>query len=60
MNNFEAYLDSINNSDVSKKLLDDHEKFGYSDDIIYKNHLHFLLENCYNIRLTENHKIRIN
>jgi hypothetical protein len=59
MEKLEAYLDSINNTVILKSLLDDYEKLGYSDEIIYKHHLNFLLENCYNIRIKENHKIRM-
>lgn len=56
----EEFLDSIDNKTIDKEILYNYELFDYEDELIFNNHLKFLLENCYNIRINENKKLRLN
>lgn len=59
MNKLELYLDKNDNKEIIKEEIYDYKKFNYNDEIIFNNHLDFLLENIYNIKIIENDKSRV-
>ena len=59
MNKLEEYLDKNDNKEIIKDEIYDYKKFNYNDEIIFNNHLNFLLENIYNIKIIENDKSRV-
>jgi hypothetical protein len=59
MNKLEKLLDSHDNSELSINNLD-YKNFGYQDNLVFNHHLKFLLENCYNIKLKNEQRIRLN
>ena len=59
MNKLELYLDKNDNKEIIKDEIYDYKKFNYNDEIIFNNHLNFLLENIYNIKIIENDKSRV-
>jgi len=59
MNKLEHYLDKYDNKEIVKDELYDYTKFNYIDEILFNNHLNFLLENIYNIKIIENDKSRV-
>ena len=59
MNKLEYYLDNNDNKEIIKDEINDYKKFDYNDEIIFNNHLNFLLENIYNIKIIENDKSRV-
>ena len=59
MNKLEEYLDKNDNKEIIKEEIYDYKKFNYNDEIIFNNHLNFLLENIYNIKIIENDKSRV-
>lgn len=60
LNKLEEYLDKLENTTVSNNDIYDYESFGYQDEYLFNIHLDFLLEFCYNIKIVENKKIRLN
>ena len=58
MNKLEQYLD--NNNILYTSDINDYEKFGYDNYPLFKLHLNFLLENCYDIEIKENKHHRLN
>jgi len=60
MNKLEQFLDQYDNKELDWDNLDDFEKFGYDDELIYKHHLKFLLDNCYTIIFKEKSRKRLN
>lgn len=60
MNKLEQFLDKYNGGKVSKKRLEDFEKFGYDNYLLFNHHLKFLLENCYDIDIVDDTKQRLN
>jgi hypothetical protein len=60
MDKLEQLLDNYDNYKISKGKLKDFERFGYDDYLLFNHHLKFLLENCYDIDVTENIKQRLN
>ena len=59
MNKLELYLDKNDNKEIIKDEIYDYKKFNYNDEIIFNNHLDFLLENIYNIKIIETDKSRV-
>jgi predicted restriction endonuclease len=61
INKLEEFLDNINNTEILKSELYDYKKFDYTDEdeLEFINYVDFLLDTCYNIRLKEDHKIRL-
>lgn len=55
----ENYLDLINNTEINELNLD-YEKFNYEDEYLFNIHLYFLLNNCYNIIITNKKRKRLN
>jgi len=60
MNKLEIYLDKYNNQKINKDEFYDYKKFDYIDESIFNYHLTFLLENCYNIKIIDNSRYRLN
>lgn len=60
MHKLESYLDYYDNRELSVKKLTDFESFGYQDKPVFDHHLEFLLNNCYNIKLVDDAKVRLN
>jgi predicted restriction endonuclease len=61
INKLEKFLDKVDNTEILKLELYDYTKFGYTEEteLEFMNHVSFLLDTCYNIRLRDNAKIRI-
>lgn len=59
MNKLEEYLDNYDNKEIYKDDLYNYKKFNYIDELIFNNHLTFLLENIYNIKVIEIDKSRV-
>ena len=48
----EMILDQFNNKEMSKEIIKyKNFKWIYNDKAIFKHHVKFLLDNCYNIKL---------
>lgn len=63
MNKLSKYMYDLEEkgiTEISKNLLNDYKKFGYKNDKIFQHHILFLLDNCFNFRLTDENKIRLN
>jgi len=60
MNKLEIYLEKYNNQKINKDEFYDYKKFDYIDESIFNYHLTFLLENCYNIKIIDNSRYRLN
>ena len=61
LNKLEIYLDKVNNTEILKSDLYNYKMFDYIEDNEdeFINHVNFLLDTCYNIRLKEDIKIRL-
>jgi predicted restriction endonuclease len=59
MYKLEEYLDNYDNKEIYKDDLYNYKKFNYIDELIFNNHLTFLLENIYNIKVIEIDKSRV-
>lgn len=57
MYKLENYLDA--QTKVSKDIYNDYKKFGYTDEILFKHHLDFMLTNLYDIEVVEPTKKRM-
>lgn len=60
INKLENFLDNLDNQEIAKTLLENYEQFDYDNEYLFNLHLQFLLENCYNIKLIENKRKRLN
>lgn len=60
MHNLERYLDKHNNTGIDENIINDFEKFEYTNEKLYSLHLNFLLENIYNIKLLTHTRKRLN
>ncbi len=56
----ENFLDIFNNSTINKQMLYNYKNFDFDDESLFNIHLNFLLENCYNIIIKEEQKVRLN
>lgn len=59
MNKLEQFLDSKDNTEINSDIFSSCEKFGYTDDVLFRFHLTWLLENCYTIKLIDNQRVRM-
>jgi hypothetical protein len=55
----ENFLDKFDNNEIYNEDLY-YEKFGYDNNGVFENHINFLLENCYNIKVKTDKKMRLN
>jgi hypothetical protein len=60
MDKLEQFLDSVDFTKINSDIFSDCEKFDYTDDVLFRFHLNWLLENCYTITLIDNKRIRMN
>jgi len=58
MNNLEEYLDK--NEGKTIENFKNYDEFGYDDELIFKHHLKFMLDNLYNIKNIESKRKRLN
>jgi hypothetical protein len=59
MNKLEKFLDSKEGMELNANIFYSCEKFGYTDDVLFRFHLTWLLENCYTIKLTDMQRVRM-
>jgi hypothetical protein len=59
MDKLEQYLDSNDNTELNANIFSSCEKFGYTNDMLFRFHLSWLLENCYTIKLTDKQRVRM-
>lgn len=58
MNNLEDYLDKYEGKTIDN--LKNYIELGYEDELIFKHHLNFMLNNLYNIKIVESKRKRLN
>ena len=60
LSKLEEFLDKVDNTEILKTELFDYKKFDYDEEneMEFINHVNFLLDTCYNIRLKEDTKVR--
>lgn len=60
MNKLEDYLDKYDNKELDSDIFNQYINFGYDNEILYKFHLNYMLNNLYNIKITEPKRKRLN
>jgi len=53
MTELENYLDKFNNNELHNSIFNKHQEFNYDDEDIFQIDLDFMLNNIYNIKITD-------